>query len=399
MFWSCPGRHEVQLQPVGMSMRLVPDAELPSFTDLFEPKALHQALAYQRDWLQKQNAARTWTFGEFVADRAHMIASLDRFESLWKTHAGKPQALRQAITQEFDCYQVHFDGSSEMLITSYHAPIYRGALVQSAEFPHPIYARPQDLIRIRPSLFPEKFLRPGESLRNDRVVARLDSKTQDVVPYYTRTQIDKEGALAGRGLELCYLADYMDAFLFHVQGGGFVELPDGRFLRLNYADKNGHPYSSIGRILVDEGIIPKDELNLPKVLDYLRSNPGEMERVCFMNESYVFYQADKEIYTQLRPDIFPHGVMGFPVTPQRSIATDKRHFPGGMLGYVQGGKPLVGEPAQILGAFVLDQDTGGAIVDAHLDFFAGAGKEAEALAGIMNDPSGSLYFLVLKPQQ
>lgn len=378
-------------------MRLLEPQDYPSFHDLFDKASLQQAIDFQLKWLEKQKPDRMWTFGELKVDSKHLAASLKAFSKIWETHSDSPERLRKELTQNFHCYQVLFDGAPQILITSYHAPIYKGSLQKSANYPHPIYAKPKELISIRPSLFPEKFLKKGKSLRGDKVMARLDSATGEVVPFYSRTEIDKQGALANKGLELCYLADYMDAFLFHVQGGGFVALPDGRYLRLNYAGKNGHPYTSIGGVLVKEGIIAKEDLNLPAVLKYLRADPSELERVCFQNESYVFYQADKEIYPSLRPDIFPHGVLDFPVTPKRSIATDKRFFPGGALCYVQGGKALVGNPAKTLAAFAIDQDTGGAIVDNHIDFFAGAGEEAEQLAGIMNDPDGSLFFLILKP--
>lgn len=383
-------------QPSGLLVEEIPRHAFPTFTDMFDKASMIRALDNQIRWISQQPAGKTWHFGADAYSRDHMKATLQTFKQIWQAHDGQPETLRKAIGDQFRVYEVRFDGSTNILVTSYHAPIYKGSLQPSETYAYPIYARPKDLISIRPDLFPEKFLQRGSSLRGNKVMARFDRSTKQVVPYYSRTQIDQEGALKNRGLELCYLTDYLDQFLFHVQGGGFVSLPDGRFLRLNYAGKNGHPYRSIGRVLVDEGIIAKEDLNLPKVLEYLRSHPGEMERVCFMNESYVFYQADKTIYPSLSPEIFPHGVLDFPVTPKRSIATDKRHFPGGALCYVAGGKALVGQPAQKLAAFALDQDTGGAIVDGHIDFFAGAGPEAEALAGLMNDPTGRLYFLVLR---
>lgn len=396
-FLHCGTKKTVETGAMGLDVIRLNASEYPVFRDLFDKPSMLHAIDQQLTWLEAQDPQMVWQFGPDHYSRDHLVATLRTFRGLWQKYAEHPRELQEAIAQRFLVYQVTFDRSPDMLITSYHAPIYKGSLVRDGTYRFPIYARPDDLIAIRPSLFPEKFLLAGKSLRGDKMMARLDQTSGEVIPYFSRTQIDREGALAHRGLELCYLADYMDAFLFHVQGGGFVALPDGKFLRLNYAGKNGHPYRSIGGVLVDEGIIPKEELNLPRVLEYLRSEPGEMERVCFMNESYVFYKADPEPYPQLKPEHYPHGVLDFPVTPKRSIATDKRHFPGGALCYVEGGTALVGEPAQRLGAFAVDQDTGGAIVDAHLDFFAGAGDDAENLAGIMNDPVGRLYFLVLRP--
>lgn len=395
--WHCGTKKTIRTGESGLEVVRLERKDYPEFRDLFEKTPLLQAIDQQLVWLEARDPEQVWEFGPDRYSRDHLMTTLRAFRKLWRASAENPAQLQKAIAERFLVYQVTFDRSPDILITSYHAPIYKGSLYRDETYRYPIYAKPDDLVVIRPSFFPEKFLVAGKSLRGDKMMARLNQETGEVIPYFSRTQIDREGALANRGLELCYLADYMDAFLFHVQGGGFVALPNGHFLRLNYAGKNGHPYRSIGGVLVDEGIIPKEELNLPRVLDYLRDDPAEMERVCFLNESYVFYKADPEPYPELKPEHYPHGVLDFPVTPKRSIATDKRHFPGGALCYVEGGTPLVGEPAQHLGAFAIDQDTGGAIVDAHLDFFAGAGEEAEALAGIMNDPLGKLYFLVLRP--
>ena len=74
----------------------------------------------------------------------------------------------------------------------------------------------------------------------------------ELVPYYTRAEIDA-GALQGKGLELLYLDDPVELFFMQVQGSGRVKLPDGSWLRLGYAAKNGHPYTSIGKLLAERG--------------------------------------------------------------------------------------------------------------------------------------------------
>ena len=149
-------------------------------------------------------------------------------------------------------------------------------------------------------------------------------------------------------------------------------------------------------MLVDEGHIDESGLSLPAVIDYLKAHPEEVLRILYANSSYVFYQTDGETHRELKPELYPSGSLGFPVTTGRSIATDKRYFPGGALAFIQGQQNLPGAPAGPVTGFVIDQDTGGAITEAHIDVFMGAGEGPGARAGLLNDSAGRLYFIVLK---
>jgi len=369
--------------------------EIPAFRDVEDRASMVLALDRTLSWLDKQPTDKTWEIGGLTVTHDRLQRSLVRFREIWEAHADQADALRAAITRDFELYRFTWGDHDAVLITGYHAPVYAGSFQESEVYRYPLYARPDDLVAIRPSLFPQKFLEPGDALRGDRVMGRLEGKK--VVPYYTREEIDEHGALAGRGLELVYLADYFDQFAFHVQGGGFVALAEGGYLKLSYAGKNGQPYTSIGRMLVDEGIFTEDTVSMQAIETYFGEKPSEVKRVCYANASYVFYSTDGVVIDALGPEHFPPGVLGFPVTARRSIATDKRFFPGGMLAYIEGVQRRLedSDPAPF-GAFVIDHDTGGAIKRNHIDFFQGAGEQAEHDAGLLKDESGTVTFLLIK---
>ena len=389
---ACKKTEEVQLsnQP---RFELLAPADHPSFVDSFPHQGLPLAIDAQLRWF-RANRETIWRFGERLVSVAEMIDTLTAFRAIWVEDHDRPTRLQKRIAEAFDVYQLSFGSSPGILVTGYYAPIFEGSLEKDGVYRYPLYRRPDDLLAIRPSRFDTAMLRPGETLRGDRVMARMAKG--EVLPYFTRRQIDEQSALAGKNLELVYLDDYFNAFTLHVQGGGFVRLPSGRYLSVQYAGKNGWPYTSIGRFLVAEGTIPAEEISMQAIGTYFEQNPAEVTRVCYQNRSYVFYTSDGQTHAELKPEFFPSGVLGFPVTPKRSIATDKRFFAGGGLAFVSSSQRQLDGTQQPFSAFALDQDTGGAIKGAHIDFFHGAGERAAEDAGLLNDSQGRVYFLVIK---
>ena len=371
-------------------------AELPDFTDHSDSESLIRAIDRQLAWFEASPRQQTWSFGDETVSSARVIATLRAFRQLWLDAGGDSQLLRQGISKQFSVYQVTFDDLPDILFTGYHSPILEGRLQPSDRFRYPLYRTPDDAVTIRPSLFDDRILQKGTSIRHDRVVGRVDANTNEIIPYFSREQIDHGGALQGRNLEIVWLDDPFQTFLFHVQGGGFVRLEDGRFIKLNYASKNSHPYTSIGKALVGEGKIPQEEISIQAIQRYFEKHPDDVHRVLNLNKSYVFYDFDGRFYAAIEPDMYPTGILGFPVTPKRSIATDKKFFPGGALAYIQGHQRLPEGGTKAFAGFAIDQDTGGAIKYAHIDVYQGAGPEAEAMAGLLKDDFGRLFFLLLK---
>jgi membrane-bound lytic murein transglycosylase A len=269
------------------------------------------------------------------------------------------------------------------LFTGYYQPVIEGSLVPTEKFRYPIYGKPADLVSAeRVTLEPKPTV--------EKIFGRAEG--EQFTPYYTRREIDEGGSLRGRGLEIAWLADPVDLFFLHIQGSGVVRLADGTHLSVGYAAQNGWPYRSIGRLLIDRGKVPKEEMSMQRLRRYLDENPQERDEILAYNESYVFFR------------ILENGALGsldVPVTAGRSIATDARLFPKGALAWIQTQAPVIDAAGHLTGwrslaRFVLNQDTGGAIHGLQrADLYFGTGEEPAGLAGYMNR-RGKIFFLMLK---
>lgn len=285
-------------------------------------------------------------------------------------------ALRAFFETRFRPWRVvNPDESTEGLVTGYYEPLLRGSRERSKSFSHAIYGVPDDLLVVDlGELYPE--------LKNFRLRGRLDGRR--VVPYWPRAELTPQApALAGKAL--LWVADPVELFFLQVQGSGRVELPDGRRVRVGYADQNGHPYQSIGRWLVDKGELKLEDASMQGIQAWARANPKRLHELLNVNPSFVFF---REL-----PDNGggPPGALGVPLTPGRSIAVDPRAVPLGAPVFLATTQPASGQPMQRL---VLAQDTGGAIKGAvRADFFWGFGAEAGAQAGRMRQ-KGEMWVLL-----
>lgn len=370
-------------------------SQWPDFQDESSKEDLLYAIDAQLRWLESRETYEM-AIADIKVDKVRLGRTLNTFRDLVQRHYEQPRQLRAALEQAFDVYLLHKDGKPDLLITGYYAPTYQGSFKPDDTYRFPLYRLPDDLIYVDTRRFDQRMLQKGPAPREARIPARIDGAR--VVGYFSREEIDEHNALAGKGFELVYLKDYFEQFTLHVQGGGFVQLPDGRYMKVDYAGKNGHSYTSIGRVMVEEGLIPKEKISMQAINDWFDRYPQDEKRICYQNASYVFYTTNGKTYEAIGNDLMPNGVLNFPVTPRRGIATDKRFFPGGALCFLQGKqRRLDGAPVPFQ-TFVLDQDTGGAIRNNHVDLFMGAGERAEEDAGQMNDPQGRLYFLVIKEE-
>ena len=188
------------------------------------------------------------------------------------------------------------------------------------------------------------------------------------------------------------MSDRLEAFLVQVQGSARLKMTDGTTMTVGYNGTTNYPYVSVGAELVEDGIFTKDELSLPKLLDYFANNPDKLDSYIPRNNRFIFFRE-----TQGKP---PTGNLGVPVTSDRSIATDKSLMPPGALALIVAPIPEV-EPTgeidtRVVSRYVLDQDTGSAIKGAgRVDIFLGSGEIAGERAGRLNG-SGNLFYLLLK---
>lgn len=280
------------------------------------------------------------------------------------THVGDARAFFEA---HFVPHRVVHNGPGGLL-TGYYEPILPGSRTCTAEFAIPLLSRPPDLVNLV-----EESQR-GAMAHQYTHMRRLPSGEH--APYATRAEIEN-GALAGQGLEVFWLHDPVDAFFLHVQGSGVIALPDGSRTRVAYDGKNGHPYTSIGRYLIDEGLFPADQMTLDALKDWLRANPSLCAGVLQQNKSYVFF---RELVGAEADS--PVGVEEIPLTPGRSLAVDTGFHAIGSPVYVVAPDLTHATQAGGFQRLMIAQDVGSAIRGPERgDLYFGTGDAAGRLAG------------------
>jgi membrane-bound lytic murein transglycosylase A len=260
-------------------------------------------------------------------------------------------------------------GESTGLLTGYYEPIVVGSRFPTQEFTVPVYRRPPDLVS--PGL-PNK----SASFPNKGRALREVSKGQ-FVPYYERAEIE-DGVLDGQHLEICWLRDPIDLLFIQIQGSARVRLEDGVMLRINYDAHNGHPYTAVGRLLVEQKIVPKDEMSMDRIREWMLGHPEDGKVLRRANKSFIFFRV-----TGLSGDDEPVGGEGVRLTPGRSIAVDRPTHVYGIPFFIEANLPIAGEePTTPFHRLMIAQDTGSAIVGpARADLYFGAGEDAGRIAG------------------
>ncbi|CAG1770969.1 partial membrane-bound lytic murein transglycosylase A, partial [uncultured bacterium] len=192
--------------------------------------------------------------------------------------------------------------------------------------------------------------------------------------------------LANKGLELLWVDNEIDAFFMDVQGSGRVIMEDGTVRGLGYDGKNGYPYYAIGKTLIDNGQIAKEDMSMQAIRQWIEQHPVEGRQLMLSNQSYVFFK-----FTNVSPTEGPSGAMGVPLTAQHSLAVDRHHWAMGVPIWLDAEHPVKGQRFRHL---VMAQDTGGAIKGAiRGDVYWGQGAKASEMAGPMK--SKGYYFLLL----
>jgi membrane-bound lytic murein transglycosylase A len=254
-------------------------------------------------------------------------------------------------------------GTPDGFITGYFEPIVDGARLPSHEYTVPLYRRPPNLLTSR--------------LRFGGKKGKGKGARKKAAGFYDRAQIE-DGAIAGRDLEICYLKDPIDAFFAHIQGSTRVRLEDGTVLRLNYDANNGHPYTAVGRILIERQIYTREEVTMQRIREWMEANPEEGKALRRENKSFIFFRE-----TELSSYDEAIGAQGISLTAGRSIAVDRNLHVYGTPFFLDAVLPVASETADTRFArLMVAQDTGGAIVGpARADIYFGAGEEAGRVAG------------------
>jgi membrane-bound lytic murein transglycosylase A len=266
------------------------------------------------------------------------------------------------------------------LFTGYYEPEAEGSLKPGGAYKVPLYAKPADLVAFDAKTAKRLGVAYGR---------QIEGKAE---AYLTRAEIEK-GALEGQGLELVWLKDWADAFFMQVQGSGRVRLADGRVLRLGYAAKTGLPYTAIGAILVERGVLTRETASMQTIRAWMRENPKDARALMWENKSFVFFRKVEAG----DPKLGPPGAQKVALTPLHSLAIDRSLWMFGTPVWLDTQVPK-GETGTLVPfrTLLVAQDTGSAIKGhARGDVFWGAGEDAALTAGQMKSPG---LMIVLLPK-
>jgi membrane-bound lytic murein transglycosylase A len=311
-------------------------------------------------------------------DAKHMKQTLTAFRDIIRSEAD-PDQKKKRIADDFLMLRAAGQtGAGDVVFTGYYEPLLEGSLTRTDKYKYPLYKPPPDIVMEKVS--------PHET----RIGRRLNGL---IVPYHTRREIDVEGVLQGRGLELIWVSDPVELSSLHIQGSGKIRLENGKMLSVSYAQNNGRPFRSVTVNMLDQNKIERSDSSYRGFKTWLKNkNEKEIFEILSHNERYIFFRfVDRE----------PVGSIGQPVTPDRTIATDPKYFPPGALAFIRLRKPVLDDDHNVVrridfSRFVLNQDKGSAIKGpGRVDLFCGFGDKAQATAGSLKE-KGELYFLLLK---
>ncbi|MCF8042890.1 MAG: MltA domain-containing protein [Desulfarculaceae bacterium] len=358
------------------TLRVVPEGDWPLLLDDLDARSFFQAAESSLGYLRKVSPDKRFTFGPYQMSAAQMAAMLEDLKDLLY-RLPDPVSRSQALQQKYVLLEsVGRDGKGEVLMTGYYEPVLKARRQAQGSFKYAVYAMPEDLVWIDLRQF-------GEQYPAKRLVGQV--KNHRVRPYPDREAIDYKKVIEGKAEVLGYVSDPVEVFFLHIQGSGQLEFEDGARRRVGYASSNGQPYRSIGKMLLNKKLMEPGSMSMQGIKAFLEASPQYLRQVLSHNPSYVFFRPLPVIGG-------PLGCFGQPLTGGRSVATDRRLFPGLTLGYITGTMPATGGGSEPLARFVFNQDTGGAIRGpGRLDLFFGSGPQAGELAGRMKH-KGKLYF-------
>ncbi len=346
------------------------------FADDLDIESLRRAVRASLAYFAKAPRDATYTLGNDTYTAGQIAHSVEVFERI--IDHTDPRRLNRRLARECRAYRPRETAQ----FTAYYEPVLEASLQRNSRFRYPVYQKPDELTLVRLARFfpddPRQFhgrVRHGE-----------------LFPYLTREEIDGRGLLRGRGLELAWVDDPVALYFLHIQGSGRLRLPDGRVLRVNYAASNGLPYFSIGRYMLDHGIITQGSAGAIRA--FLAANPDRRDAIMYKNPRYIFFRE-----VELAEDEGPVGSLGVPLVAGRSVATDHRYVPPGAIVFMSTQQPLVDSAGRLVGwdrlaRFAVNLDSGAAIKGpSRVDIYWGEGERAGAAAGYMNQP-GRLAVLM-----
>jgi len=351
-------------------------------------EALRLALQRQQEYLRTAGAKkRTFALGEEQVP-ARRIEKSGTLLLTTLQEAETEEELNRLIRDRFIVYRAGGAGDDgRVLFTSYYTPVCRGSRTPNDAFAYPLYLRPQSLRTLDLGRF-------DPALKGRSIVYRIADNGQEAVPYWNHEDIVRQGVLENQNLELVYLSNRIDRLVAMREGAVKVILEDGGVLWAQYAAKNGRPFRSLGRMLIDEGRISPHEASIASIREYFRSRPELLDSYLFRNESFVFFTEGGETEGAL-------GAMGCELTPHVSIAVDRYLFPLGAPAFITypvfaGRKPQRERDGDRTARFVVCQDTGGMIRGpGRVDLYVGEAAVGSTAPDQLHH-HGAMYILLAR---
>jgi membrane-bound lytic murein transglycosylase A len=362
------------LAPGESALRLVTDPDrLPDLAAVYRSRGpvLLDAIDESLLWFEAPSSRQWFPIDGVTHEQAK--ASVAAFKDLIE-HAPSESVFVGELQRLFDVYEsVGYDGNGTVLFTGYFAPIMEASAMPTSRFAWPLYRRPADLVTDPVTGDPQGRRAPDGGL----------------APYQTRREIEQSGML--RGSELVWLEDPLSVYIVHVNGSAKLRLQDGQVMYVGYAGKTDRPYTGLGQSMIEAGFLTRAGLSLSAIKRAYKEHPQRVEELILRNENYVFF-------TEYDGGSWPAGSLGVKVTPESSLATDKRIYPRGGVVVVDTQSATFSRGQEPFLRLMLDQDTGGAIkAPGRADIFMGIGPSAEILAGGQY-AEGRLFYLFLKPE-
>lgn len=340
-------------------------------------------------------------FGERVIKRHEYQSALEALIPELQNY----ERFHEFVLRNFEFYEVYGDEEyGQIFSTGYYDVSMPGSRKPIGKLTEPLYKFPPDIVSVDLKSFAERMpdVKPLQDLLLEAKTAKpawrgrliQEGNSTKVIPYYQRSEIQRERPLKGKKLELAYV-DPIDAFFVEIQGSGVVEFPDGKKMRVGYDGQNGSPYVPIGRHLWH--VIPKEQMSMQRIRQHLEALSRDQQQELFdKNPSYVFFK-------ELKGESLTYS--GAEVTAHRTIASDSFLFPKGLLGFMEMEMPVFAdavsmEPAswELKPRWVIDQDTGGAIKGGgRTDIYMGQGPDAARAAGVMKR-KGKLWYAAPKAE-
>ncbi len=342
-----------------------------------DPSSLFEAMEACRQHIEQTKPYRTGSLGLTSADLLDLLRAA---RDVRPTSAVEARTFFEAHCRPF---KVRRTDGQPGFVTAFYEPEIAVSARPDDEYRFPFYRRPDDLIDL------DDHNRPA-SMDPYYMFGRLREGT--IEPYLDRAAIDK-GALEGQGLEICWARSKVDVFFVHVQGAARLRYPGGRTGRITYAAKAGHPFSAIGKLLIDLGEIDRANISMQSIRHWLAINPDRVDDILAHNRSYIFFR-EVEIDNEAAGPIAAAKV---PLIAGRSLAVDRLIHTFGFSFYIQSQGLLHLQDGKPFQRLMLALDTGSAIVGpARGDIFTGSGDAAGELAGTVRHDAD---FAILIPNK